>query len=150
MATLLKGGCSCGAVRFAIDDYIYAQACHCNACKKRTGSAYGISVVVESRNVTEFTGETTIYQRISESGRPVDYHFCPVCATTIKWGIEATPTRQIFAGGAFDNLGDIPMDGEMYTVSALPWSRLGCEVSRADEPDDEYRAALIKFSQSHR
>ena len=43
----LSGGCSCGAVRFAIKDYLWVLMCHCDACKKRTGSAYGLSVMTE-------------------------------------------------------------------------------------------------------
>ena len=71
------GGCSCGAVRFAVRDYLYALVCHCDACKKRTGSAFGISVVVEKADLLELRGALQIYTRVAESGRPVDYEFCP-------------------------------------------------------------------------
>ena len=54
--TSYTGACSCGGVRFAIDDYLYVLACHCNACKKRTGSVFGISVVVEKTASQHFRG----------------------------------------------------------------------------------------------
>ena len=60
------GGCSCGSVRFAFDDYLYVLACHCQACKKRTGSAFGTSVVVENAKVTNLEGETKTFTRKAE------------------------------------------------------------------------------------
>jgi hypothetical protein len=140
------GGCSCGSVRFAVDDYLYVLACHCQACKKRTGSAFGISVVVENAKVSSLEGQTKTFTRKAESGRSVDYEFCPNCGTTIRWGIKAAPDRKIFAGGALDQIMQLTVAGEMYSGTALPWVRLGCDLSRPGEPDNEFRAALIEKS----
>jgi len=137
------GGCSCGAVRFAIRDYLYALVCHCDACKKRTGSAFGISIVVEKADLLELRGALQIYTRVAESGRPVDYEFCPRCATTIRWRIDKFATRVIFAGGAFDDPRRLPAAGEMYNEQALDWARPRCALSRLGEPDAEFGAALI-------
>lgn len=138
-----RGGCSCGAVRFAIRDYLYALVCHCDACKKRTGSAFGVSVVVEDADILELRGAMTTYTRIAESGRPVPYDFCPTCGTTIRWRIEKFRDRTIFAGGAFDDIGDLAPAGEMYMESALDWARPRCALSRVGEPDAVFGAALI-------
>ena len=140
----LSGGCSCGALRFTIAGYLYAQLCHCNACKKRTGSAYGISVVVENGALLEFHGKTQTFKRVAESGNPVEYDFCPACASVIRWRVAALRDRQVIAGGAFDDPGAFEIAGEMYTADALPWARIGCEVTTAGEPDGTYRSALIK------
>ncbi|NQV94004.1 MAG: GFA family protein [Sphingomonadales bacterium] len=140
------GGCSCGSVRFAISKNLYLLACHCNECKKRTGSAFGLSVVVETENVENYQGETKTFTRKSESGRPVSYEFCPVCGSTIRWGIEAVPSRSIFAGGNFDDLSQFSVAGEMYIETAMDWSRLGCNLAQVGEPDNEFRAALIEKS----
>jgi len=149
MATI-EGGCSCGGVRFAIDDYLYVIACHCNSCKKRTGTVYGVSVVVEKGSITALEGETKIYKRTAESGRAVDYEFCPTCGTTFSWQIEAVPTRRMFAGGAFDDMSQFTVAGEMYTSTALPWARIGSELTRVDEPDTEFRKALMEASKTRR
>ena len=144
------GGCSCGSVRFAIDDYLYVLACHCQACKKRTGSAFGVSVVVDNAKVTSLQGVTKTFTRTAESGRSVDYEFCPNCGSTIRWGIKAAPHRKIFAGGAIDGMDHLTVAGEMYTETAIPWARLGCELSRSGEPDNDFRAALIEKSKQLR
>lgn len=142
------GGCSCGAVRFVIQRFLYVLACHCDACKKRTGSAYGLSVPVEAENIISFTGETTTFIRTAESGRRVHYEFCPSCGTTIRWRLEASSKRYIFAAGAFDAIQQLRAVGEMYTDEALPWARLGCELSRPGLSDDSLKLAMIERTES--
>ena len=69
---MYQGGCSCGSVRFELDGQpLWVLACHCNACKKRTGSAYGVSVMVEDKNVKHFTGDTRTFTRSGDSGNKV-------------------------------------------------------------------------------
>jgi hypothetical protein len=37
----LEGGCSCGAVRYRVEDaFLYAWNCHCSRCRAATGSAF--------------------------------------------------------------------------------------------------------------
>jgi hypothetical protein len=139
----LSGGCSCGSLRFTAERYLYAQLCHCDACRKRTGSAYGISVVIEDASLLEFSGETRTFKRVAESGNPVEYDFCPRCGSVIRWRVAALQGRQVIAGGAFDDPNAFEIAGEMYTARALPWARIGCENSIPGEPDAAYRSALI-------
>jgi hypothetical protein len=147
---LYRGGCSCRAVLFTVRRYLYVQACHCDACKKRTGSAYGLSVMVESDDVAAFSGQTRTYTRSGESGKEVHYEFCPQCGATIRWRIDIVPNRQVFAGGAFDDIREFNVVGEMYTGMALPWARLGCDLTRSGAPDDNFRASLIERTNSLR
>jgi hypothetical protein len=128
---LYKGGCSCGSVRFELADHpLWVLACHCNACKKRTGSAYGVSVVVEKTAVQEFSGATRTFTRIGDTGNKVQYEFCPNCATTLRWHVDILPNRQVFAAGAFDDMRQFTVIAEMYTDDAVRWALLGCELSR--------------------
>ena len=40
-ATVLEGGCRCGAVRYVVaDEFRYAANCHCSNCRKATGSTF--------------------------------------------------------------------------------------------------------------
>jgi hypothetical protein len=138
------GGCVCGAVRFALDRPLWVVVCHCDACKKRTGSAFGISLVMDSGGVRDFTGETRSFVRTGESGRKVRYEFCPGCGTTLRWHVELISSRQVFAGGTLDDPTKFDVGGEMYTGEALPWARLECELYREGAPDDEFRRAMIE------
>jgi hypothetical protein len=144
-----KGGCSCGAVRFELAGHpLWVLACHCDACKKRTGSAYGVSVMVENKSVKEFTGETRTYTRAGDSGNKVRYEFCPHCGTTLRWHVDIVPNRQAFAGGAFDDMKGLSVIAEMYTDDALDWARLNCDLSRPRSPDDAFRNKMIAAAKS--
>ena len=142
--TRYEGGCSCGAVRFQLDGGpLWTNICHCNACKKRTGSAFGFSVVVETASVREFSGQTKVFTRKGESGKFVRYEFCPNCGTTLRWHVELLPDRQVFAGGVFNDASQFKIASEMYTDQALPWSRIGRELACSGPPDDQFRKAAI-------
>jgi len=60
------------------------------------------------------------------------------------------PERQVFAGGAFAEIEGFIVAGEMYTDRAIPWARLGCELSRSGEADNELRKAMVEKTQSAR
>ncbi len=145
-----NGGCSCGAVRFSVKRFLYVLACHCDACKKRTGSAFGLSVPVEAEDINVFSGETTTYTRTAESGRNVRYEFCPTCGTTVRWSLDRVSNRYIFAAGTFDAVQELKAVGEMYTAVALPWARLGCELERPFLSDDSLKKAMIERTRAMR
>ena len=146
-----EGGCSCGAIRFEVGDHpLMVLACHCDACKKRTGSAYGVSVMFDDSNVKQFTGETRTYMRSGDSGNKVRYEFCPNCGTTLRWFVDGVPNRQVFAGGTFDDMKALTIIAEMYTDHAMPWARLDCELSRPKAPDDAFRSQIIAATRSAR
>ena len=148
---LYKGGCSCGSVRFELKDHpLWMLICHCNACKKRTGSAYGISMMFDNTSVKQFVGETKTYSRSGDSGNTVRYEFCPSCGTTLRWYVDIVPNRQAFAGGAFDDLTSVNISGEMYTNDALAWARIGCELSWPKGTDEAFRKAMIAKASSSR
>jgi hypothetical protein len=142
--TRLEGGCACGAVRFSLNRTLFVWICHCNACKKRTGSAYGISLPVDDDDVEKFTGNTEVYVRVGESGKNVSYEFCPKCGTTVRWRVERIGNRQCFAGGALDDPAQLEIGGEMYTNEGLRWARLDCEVSNPYAPDPAFVRELSK------
>ena len=138
------GGCSCGSVRFRlVGPPVWTSLCHCNACKKRTGSAFGFSFVANADQVAEFVGETTRYVRYGDSGKACTYEFCPICGTTLRWKVELID-RFVFAGGALDDSKAIPVVAEMYTNEALEWARIGCEMVQPGAPDNAFRNAATE------
>jgi len=145
----LEGGCSCGAVRFALTRALFVWLCHCDTCKKRTGSAYSISLAVDDDAVERFEGAIKIFSRVGESGKKVDYEFCPTCGTTVRWRVECIGNRQCYAGGALDNPRQLEAIGEMYTAAALPWARVGCGIVCADAPDGRFVSELSKRAAQH-
>ena len=112
------GGCLCGAIRFRTSDSpARVLACHCTACKVRTGAAYGIGVYFPEHQVEFLQGTTRVYElRSDTSGRWIRNEFCPQCGTTVSWTLEMRPGLRAIAGGCFD-------DPDWYRIQAHIWTR---------------------------
>ncbi|QCI69567.1 GFA family protein [Phreatobacter stygius] len=93
--------CSCGRLRIrTVGEPAKVSACHCLACRLRTGSAFGVAVFYNS-DATEPSGASTIYRRQGESGHSLDFHFCPTCGSTVFWYPAFRPGLVAVAHGGF-------------------------------------------------
>ena len=54
------------------------SVCHCLACQRRTGSAFGVQARFPRGAVTS-AGRGTRYERTADSGKTVTLTFCPDC-----------------------------------------------------------------------
>ena len=98
-----EGGCVCGAVRYRTTAAPKrVSACACRWCQKRTGSALGISVYFDKRDVTFLHETPRLYRLKSDAGRWIETQFCDNCGTTVGWTLEFLPDCQGIAGGTFD------------------------------------------------
>jgi hypothetical protein len=56
---MMQGGCLCGAVRFEFDHAAGTfELCHCNRCRKATGSAYAAEIGVR---VADFADRAVVF-----------------------------------------------------------------------------------------
>jgi hypothetical protein len=58
--------------------------CHCLACQRRTGSAFGIQARWP-KDLVDVTGRYIEYVRISDAGEERTFRFCPDCGATVFW-----------------------------------------------------------------
>ena len=83
--------CSCGQLRVRTEgDPVRVSMCHCLACQRRTGSAFGMQARWPKDRV-EITGRSTEYGRISDDGYERTFRFCPDCGSTVFWTNEDGP-----------------------------------------------------------
>jgi hypothetical protein len=100
-ATTRTATCSCGSVSVTCTgEPAKVSLCHCRACQKRTGSTYGIGAFFPNTSIAP-RGETRAYTRVSDSGHPVTFHFCPNCGSTVWWQASRLPGMTAVAVGAF-------------------------------------------------
>jgi hypothetical protein len=100
--------CSCGRLRAVCNgspDKV--SICHCNECRRRTGSAFGIAAFYP-RACVRIEGADKRFRRNSDSGFPVTFHFCPDCGASIWWEPSRKPETVGVAVGAFADP-DFPM-----------------------------------------
>ena len=123
MAETHEGGCLCGAVRYRVtgDQYV-AGICHCTFCQRRTGSALGIVVYFDEKDVEILRGTLNTYEhRSDESHRWLRLEFCPTCGTTVTWTAEVLPGARGIAGGTFDDPNWLKLERHGWTRSAQHW-----------------------------
>jgi hypothetical protein len=96
-----EAACSCGQLRLVAEgDPVRVSVCHCLACQRRTGSAFGYQARFPRERVTVH-GQAREYVRISDEGEPRTFSFCPDCGTTVHSGVESAPAQVAVPVGAF-------------------------------------------------
>ncbi len=97
--------CACGNATISVNrGPSDLGICHCTNCKRRTGSAFGISAYFDIDAVTERTGNTSVYSLRNDFHNHEQHrHFCTTCGTTLYWFVSTLPSKIGIAGGCFDN-----------------------------------------------
>ncbi len=79
----ITGSCQCGQVRYQLlAAPSMVVACHCKQCQKLSTSAFSITAMVDTENVS-FQGEMSEWRRAADSGNISGAKFCPNCGNRI-------------------------------------------------------------------
>lgn len=98
MSVSREAGCRCGRLRARCEgEPVRVSVCHCLACQQRSGGPFAAQARFPADHVT-ITGESRIWTRTADSGRTIDYAFCPTCGSTV-----------FYSGGNFPDLVAIPL-----------------------------------------
>ena len=115
-----RASCSCGQLHLEADgEPIRISVCHCLACQRRTGSAFGSQARFPEDGV-RITGRHSEYVRRSDDGDERRFRFCPECGATVFWtnaeaGLIAVPL------GAFADPAFPPPRISVYESRRHPW-----------------------------
>jgi len=75
--------------------------CNCTQCQRRSGAAFAVGAFFPKRQISAIEGAHKTFRRSSDSGRYLDYHFCPECGSTVFWNLDAAPELTAVAVGCF-------------------------------------------------
>jgi len=129
------GGCQCGAVRFEVTgEARKVYACHCRECQKQSASAFGISVIHASNDLTVISGSPKNWTRNTVSGGKMVCWFCEICGSRL-WH-EAGSVISV-KGGALDVTPEVQT--HIWTRRRLPWVILPDGVETWPEEPGERR-----------
>lgn len=104
--------CNCGQLRVTCvgPDPARVSLCPCKLCQRQSGSAFAIQARFPKEQVT-IEGKSTSWRFPIEGAEPVDFthcaeegaefHFCPVCGSTVWYTADADDTRIGIKVGAF-------------------------------------------------
>jgi hypothetical protein len=96
------------------------SACHCRACKRRTGSAFGVAVFFKRDQVTT-SGKSKSYIRVGGSGKSIEFRFCPACGPTVFWMPEVRKELVAVALGCFSEPSTLVPTQAVHAEIRLDW-----------------------------
>jgi len=94
--------------------------CHCLACQRRTGSAFGVQARFEEERV-RIEGRANEYVRISDEGEERVFSFCPECGATVFYKVASAPGLIAVPVGAFADPGFPAPRVSVWESRRHPW-----------------------------
>lgn len=113
--------CCCGGLSAETDGQPdVVVVCHCRDCQRRTGSAFGAAAFFPAETV-RIAGASETWERLSDAGRKLVFHFCPRCGTTLWWESERHPGKIAIAVGTFADRDFLRPTRSVFNRSQLSW-----------------------------
>jgi hypothetical protein len=146
----LEGGCICGRLRYRVNNLPLAVlACHCDNCKKRTGSAFSLSMLTLRTDFEKITGETISCDTPGGSGAMHRQHVCPHCFTRTHTEMLAHPDIINVRPGTLDAPHAVSPVAQVWTSLAQPWGLLPNLQCFVENPTD-VRKLIEEWRTLHR
>ena len=121
--TARRAECSCGQLTVAVEgEPVRISMCHCLACQRRTGSAFGMQARFPEEQV-RIEGRSTEYVRTSDEDDGVahTFSFCPGCGATVHYRSSDRPGLVAVPIGAFADPGFPQPTVSVYGSRRYPW-----------------------------
>jgi hypothetical protein len=128
MRQTLTGGCLCGAIRFECGgEFGPASYCHCEDCRRCTGSAFNVGLRVEAAQF-RIVGKPRGFTTAGESGNRLTRHFCQDCGSPIYTASPAHPNFFYVKAGSLDDPSLVRPAYQSWTKSMVPWALIDAEL----------------------
>ena len=122
----MKGGCTCGAVRYRMTSKpLFVHCCHCTWCQRETGSAFAVNAMIEADRVVLEKGEPELVRTRSNSGKGQKIWRCAQCRIAL-WSnyAGAGDAVRFVRVGTLDKPGRLPPDIHIFTSTKQKWVAL--------------------------
>ena len=101
-STERRASCSCGQLTVVcLGEPVRISMCHCLACQRRTGSAFGVQARFPRARVSSLAGHAMQFVRVGDGGGRATFHFCPACGATVYYEADWMPDHIAVPVGAF-------------------------------------------------
>jgi hypothetical protein len=128
---MLRGRCSCGTVRYAVEDaFVYAGYCHCSQCRASSGSAFTSFAGIERTKleVTEGASDITVFEK-----NPDDLvSFCRRCGSVLFSTVHAGTFAHLMLG-TLEDAPSIQPSFHIFVGSKAPWHEITDALPKYEE-----------------
>ncbi|HWU66211.1 MAG TPA: GFA family protein [Methylophilus sp.] len=117
------GSCLCGAVRYEVHGELGALVyCHCQRCRKASGSAFNAVIPISGANFTITQGEAALNTYRSDAG--FCRTFCGHCGSPIMAYRESDPDALRLRVGTLDTPVAAQVSAHIFTDSKAEWHEI--------------------------
>ncbi len=114
------GSCLCGTVRFEVQgDFEHFFLCHCEHCRKDTGSAHASNLFSSTASLRWIAGEARV-TRFDLPGTRHSRSFCSVCGSALP-GLQMGGKLLVVPAGSLDTALSIRPDAHIFMSSRAGW-----------------------------
>jgi len=140
-----KGSCLCNQIQFQFKesqgDYVY---CHCQSCRKASGSAFAANISVPLESFQFIKGERDV--KVFESSPRKYRHFCGNCGSPLYTKVGDKPAFVRVRLGSLDTDFNQAAAAHIFMSDAANWDSLSTSIPCFNKwPDSD----TITLSGSH-
>ncbi len=129
-----SGGCLCGEIRYEINgEPAFVGNCHCDDCRRATGSAFATNVFFKADDVKLLKGSPKSYHHVADSGNKMEKQFCANCGAQLFGTNSGREGMMLVKAGSFDDIGEIRPTISVYVSKALPFTKLPDDTKNFDK-----------------
>lgn len=122
MSAGYKGSCLCGEVRFEVEgEFESFFMCHCQYCRKDTGSAHASNLFSTTASLIWITGESSVKNYSLPSTRHVK-SFCSKCGSALP-NVQMGGAFLAVPAGSIDTEILNKPDAHIFVSSKADWDR---------------------------
>ena len=123
MTTAIRGSCLCGGVMFeVVPPFLRASHCHCDRCRKHSGTAVCTQARVLKKQFRLRSGAELI--RVYGKGEGAVKAFCSVCGSSLFGGDWPDGDQVSIRMGSFDDDPGIRPQFHTFVDSRAPWDEI--------------------------
>ena len=117
----ITGSCHCQKIKFSVPKKLNdVKYCHCNTCRKLSGTAYSVVSLVDNQNFKFISGqEHLMHYRSSPHKKRVH---CKTCFSPIYVELDTHPNDKRIRLGSLDEAPIVNITGHIWVSQKPEWS----------------------------
>ncbi len=124
------GSCLCDAVHYEVETTAKNfYFCHCQQCRKLTGSAHAANILTEPADVAWLRGEMKIKRYDAPAGREFTHVFCSECGSGLPF-LNASGSTLFIPAGSLDTDISLEVTRNIFWCEAPGWYEAGLSAKR--------------------
>jgi hypothetical protein len=125
MSKAYTGGCSCGAIRYAIpSEPVFMNHCQCRDCQRKSGTGHGSYLTFAQRDEVKLSGDAKQWDIVGDSGNVKTLAFCPTCGSPVYLTFASMPNIFTVHAASLDDPDRYRPQVVTYAVRGHAWDHL--------------------------